>query len=149
MKDFKLNISSLGYLVAELTNIVTASPNKSFRVSIKLWRESRSLSQNNFQHVIYDELSKYLISRGRTDWTEKKTKIEMKNNFLGWVNADCTDMVTGEITIRQVLRSSSKLDVGEACDYITKMLDLCNNLGCTIKIPAKCEYRDVLEKQIN
>ncbi len=58
MKDFKLTISSLGYFTAQLTKLVTASPNKSFRVSVKVWRESRSLSQNSLYWKWLGEIAK-------------------------------------------------------------------------------------------
>ncbi len=147
MKDFKLTVSSLGYFIAELTKIITSNPNKAFRVNIKAWRESRSLSQNAFQHVIYSEISKYLIKKGRTDWSDAKVKFEMKSNFLGWVNTECTNVSTGEVTTRQVLKSTSGLDAGEACDYITKLLDFANNIGCFIRIPANSDYQKYIDQQ--
>lgn len=147
MKDFKLTISSLGYFVAEISKMITSNPNKGFRVNIKAWRESRSLSQNAFQHVIYGEISKYLIKKGRTDWSNTKVKFEMKNNFLGWVDTECTNVSTGEVTTRQVLKSTSGLDAGEACDYITKLLGFANNIGCSIRIPADSEYQKLIDKQ--
>ena len=147
MKDFKLNISSLGYLVAELTKLVTANPNKSFRIVVKGWRESRSLSQNAFQHVIYSDISKYLIKKGRTDWNDEKVKFEMKNNFLGWDVTECTNVTTGEITTKEVLRGTSKLDAGEACDYITKLLDFAQGIGCSIRIPADSDYQKYIDEQ--
>ena len=147
MKDYKLNINSLGSFIGELTKMIMSDKDKSWRVTIKGWREKRSLSQNAFQHVIYDDISKYLISKGRKDWCPKFTKKNMKNNFLGWEKTEYTDVKTGEITIREELISTSNLDVGVACDYITKLLDFAQSIGCNIKIPAVCDYRDYLNQQ--
>ena len=144
MKNFRLSANSIGLFIAELWKLDLT---KAWRVTIVQWREKRSLSQNAFQHVIYNEISVFLISKGRTDWCPKFTKRNMKNNFLGWEVTEYTDVKTGEITTREELISTSGLDVGVACDYITKLLDWAQSIGCTIKIPAQCEYRDYLDKQ--
>lgn len=146
MKSFKLTVSSIGEFIQELWKLDLT---KAYRVTVVLWREKRSLSQNAFQHVIYDDISKYLISKGRKDWCPKYTKRNMKNNFLGWERTEYTDVKTGEITTREELISTSGLDVGVACDYITKILDFAQSIGCNIKIPASCDYRDYLNKQNN
>lgn len=146
MKNFKLTANSIGLFIQELWKLDLT---KAYRVTVISWREKRSLSQNAFQHVIYDDISKYLISKGRTDWCPKFTKKNMKNNFLGWELTEYTDVKTGEITVREELISTSGLDVGVAGDYITKLLDFAQTIGCTIKIPAVCDYRDYLNKQDN
>jgi hypothetical protein len=147
MKDFKLTISSLGWLVAELTKLITSNQDKAYRVNVKLWREKRSLSQNAFQHVIYGDISKYLISKGRSDWTEKVTKKNLKNKFLGWEKEEYTDIETGEITIKEVLISTAGLDVGDSFNYTTNILGWAESIGCEIKIPSKCDYRELMERQ--
>lgn len=147
MKDFKLNFSSLGYFIQEITKLIHSDQLKNYRVNIVEWREKRSLSQNAFQHVIYSEISKYLISKGRTDWSEEKVKFEMKNNFLGWKKRECTNVLTGDVIVKEVLISTTSLDVGESCDYTTKILDFSQSIGCTIKIPVNCDYRDYIEMQ--
>tara|TARA_R110002020_G_scaffold248376_1_gene462364 strand:- start:3543 stop:3983 length:441 start_codon:yes stop_codon:yes gene_type:complete len=144
MRDFKLNANSIGYFIQELWKLDLT---KSWRITVVQWREKRSLSQNAFQHVIYKEISAYLIGKGRTEWTEKKTKFEMKNNFLGWEVTECTNVHTGEVTTKETLIETSGLDIGVSGDYTTKLLDFAQNIGCTIKIPAKCDYRDYLNVQ--
>lgn len=147
MKDFKLTFSRLGYFIQEATKLLQESPNQAFRVNIVRWREKRSLSQNAFQHVIYEEISKYLVSKGRKDWTPGFTKENMKNTFLGWVDEEFTNMQTGEIVTKSVLRSTSKLDLGEAYNYTTQILDWANSIGCFIKIPESSEYYQLMQDQ--
>ena len=144
MKSFKLTANSIGLFIAELWKLDLT---KAYRVTVVQWREKRSLSQNAFQHVIYKEISDYLVSKGRTDWTEKKTKFEMKNNFLGWEVTKCTNVHTGEITTKEILIGTIGLDVGTSGDYTTKLLDFAQSINCTIKIPAQCDYRDYLNRQ--
>ncbi len=144
MKNFKLTANSIGLFIAELWKLDLT---RAYRVTVVQWREKRSLSQNAFQHVIYKEISDYLVSKGRTDWTEKKTKFEMKNNFLGWEITKCTNVHTGEITTKETLIETSGLDVGTSGDYTTKLLDFAQSINCTIKIPSQCDYRDYLNRQ--
>jgi hypothetical protein len=120
---------------------------KKYRVNIVEWRSKRSISQNSLQHVIYSDISKYLISKGRIEWTEKKVKESLKSKFLGWEQREIIDVVTGEITVKEMLRESSKLDVGEAFHYTTQIIEWAESIGCEIKIPAKCEYREIMERQ--
>lgn len=146
MTEFKLTLASAVYVTSELINIAR-SPNKTYRVVVSEWREKRSLSQNALQHVIYSDISEYLISKGRKHCTPAWVKDALKNQFLGWELVEFTDLKTGEITRRDVLRSTKSLDVGESCHYTTQILDWAQSIGCNIKIPAKCEYRDMLNKQ--
>ncbi len=122
-------------------------PAKGWRIDFKEWRDARTLSQNAFQHAIYEDISRYLIGRGRSECTPPWVKDAVKNRFLGWVDKVFVDIKTGEKTVRQVLRSTSKLDPGEACYYIDQLLEWASSIGLEIKIPAKCEYRDYKEVQ--
>ncbi len=145
MSDFHLTKSNLGGLVQMLTELLTSG--NDYRVSIKQWRESRSLSMNSFQHVIYSKVSKYLISKGRLDWSEEVTKDNLKNKFLGWIDKEYTDIITGEITVKSVLRQTSKLDSGEAYHYTTQLIEWAEFIGCRIEISATGEYKQLMDKQ--
>lgn len=145
MNEFKLTLASAVHVTSQLIDL--ARSNKTYRVVVSEWREKRSLSQNALQHVIYSDVSEYLISKGRKHCTTAWVKSALKNQFLGWTETEFTDLNTGEITNREVLRSTKDLDVGESCHYTTQILDWAQSIGCSIKIPAKCEYRDMLNKQ--
>ena len=145
IKDYKLTLSNLIALVEQLTTALLT--NQTLRVNVKVWREKRSLNQNAFQHVCYKEISKYLISKGRKDWTPSKTKDALKNQFLGWLEQEFTDLITGEITVKQALRESSKLDKGDAYQYTTQILDWSESIGLTIKIPVTCEHYKQMAEQ--
>tara|TARA_R110002020_G_scaffold173832_1_gene364801 strand:- start:2 stop:442 length:441 start_codon:yes stop_codon:yes gene_type:complete len=107
----------------------------------------RSQSQNAFQHSIYGEISRYLISKGRTDCDADWVKKALKNQFLGWELEEYTNLLTGEITTKEVLKRTSKLGTGEAHYYTEQIIAWASGIGCEIKIPAKCEYRDIQERQ--
>ena len=107
----------------------------------------RSLSQNSFQHVCYQEISKYLVAKGRNEWTPEFVKKNLKNKMLGWKAETFVDVKTGERREIWTLKSSSKLDKGEAMNYITQILDWAESIGCHIKIPESSEYMKLMQSQ--
>jgi len=58
VKDFKLTFSSLGYLIQEITKLLTDNQTKAFRVNIVGWREKRSLTSNGQIHLWFGQLAK-------------------------------------------------------------------------------------------
>jgi hypothetical protein len=122
-------------------------PKSGYRLNWGEFRETRSLSQNALQHAIYDDVSKYLMSKGRADCTPEWIKDMLKNKFLGWVDREFTDVKSGEKTIHQVLRSTAALDKGESFTYTTAILEWASSIGCEIRLPAKCEYRELMDMQ--
>lgn len=107
----------------------------------------RSLSQNSFQHVCYQEISKYLAAKGRNEWTPEFVKKNLKNKLIGWQSETFVDVKTGERRDIWTLKSSSKLDKGEAMNYITQILDWAESIGCHIKIPEDSEYMKAMQSQ--
>lgn len=142
--ELKADIRTLGAAIAQITKLV--ADGFALRISIKQWTEKRSLSQNALQHVIYKDISVYLVDHGR-DWSEEKVKKALKFKFLGEYVEEITDVVTGKVYKRKELRSTAKLDKGEAYHYTTQIIDWAESIGCQIKIPANCEYRDLMEEQ--
>ncbi|AUS02152.1 recombinase [Vibrio phage 2.095.A._10N.286.46.E10] len=107
----------------------------------------RSLPQNDYQHVLYSEISKYLVAKGRNEWTPGFVKKNLKNKFLGWQTETFVDVKTGERREIWTLKSSSKLDKGEAMNYITQILDWAESIGCHIRIPEDSEYMKLMQSQ--
>jgi len=147
MKKLEMRVDgvNLGYCLKVISDAILTG--KVIKVVICEWREKRSLSQNALQHVIYGDISKYLVANGRDKWTPEYTKKQLKNKFLGWIDEEYIDIETGECTIKSVLRGSSSLDKGEAYHYTTQIIEWAESIGCEIRIPAKCEYRDLQEQQ--
>ncbi|MCP4356212.1 MAG: hypothetical protein GY793_11435, partial [Proteobacteria bacterium] len=118
MNEFKLTMSSLGYFIAELTKLVTDSPNKSFRVSVKLWRESRSLSQNNLYWRWLTEIAK--------QWDVSNDPEILHEIFKKYY---CPEKVVNE---HVSIKSTKKLDVGEMHFYLNKIESFCLDRGFKI-----------------
>lgn len=116
-------------------------------LQVKPYKKTRSLSQNAFQHVIYGEVSKYLIRHGRKEWNPEFVKKQLKNKFLGWVQTEFVDVLSGEVSIKEELKSTADLDTGESYHYTTQILEWASSIGCYINVPADCEYRTIQEHQ--
>ena len=144
MKDLKLTASSMGFIFNQLKEM--AMSGKAYRLTVKEWREKRSIPQNALQHSIYGDISKFLIANGRPDWTPEYTKMALKSKFLGWDSVDVVDIETGEVTTREVERKTSALDVGESCHYTTQIIDWAEGIGCQIRIPVNSDYYKYLQE---
>lgn len=137
IKGFKLTLESLPELLKQIMPELKTS---NLRVDVKIWKDARSIPLNSFQHVIYGELSRYLIKRGRGDFTPEYAKMTLKNWFLGWEDMEVTDLSNGKPKIVSVLRETSKLDRGEAHRYTEQIIEWCESVGLTIKIPINSDY---------
>lgn len=141
----KALITSKGELIALFSGL---SQSNEYPLNITYSKHGkRSLSQNALQHSIYGEISRYLISKGRTDWSADKVKLSLKSKFLGWDIEEVTDILTGEITSKEILRKSSDLDKGESYHYTTQIIEWAESIGCEIRIPVTSEYYRLREEQ--
>lgn len=118
-----------------------------YRLLIKPWRETRSLSQNALAHMWFGEISEYLIARGKTFATPEWVKDAMKHTYLGYESKDRIDVVTGEVTTVQSLRHTSDLETGEMYIFLCKVEGWAMNIGCHLTIPQSCEYQLLRDKQ--
>ncbi|WP_105596584.1 hypothetical protein, partial [Cronobacter sakazakii] len=69
-----------------------------YRLIIKPWRETRSLSQNALAHMWFAEISDYLIKRGKAFASAAWVKDALKHSYLGYERREMTDVITGEKT---------------------------------------------------
>lgn len=141
MKDFKLTINTLGFLVTELTKVLKES-NKTYRVSVKEWKESRSLSQNALYWKWLGEINQQMplkvegsIIQGVDLWHEvfKKYYCPEKNATNG--------------TNSMSIKSTKILDVGEMTFYLSKIEQFCIDRGVSLTIPESSEYYQLMEYQ--
>lgn len=134
--------------IPELAATVAAMLNDG-PVRVKLsGQKARSLSQNSLAHCWFAEISRWLISNGREFATPEWCKDAMKHTFLGYEDVFDTDVVTGISTRRQVLRHTSKLDVGEMKLFMDLVYSWALDKGLPLTIPEGCQY-DELNKQEN
>ena len=142
MKDFRLNMGSLGTLVTELTKLL--STNKTYRVNVVEWREKRSLSQNSLYWKWLTEInqqSPLMIEDSNLDggelWHEvfKKYYCPVKN-------------ITNKEKILPI-QSTKLLDVGEMTFYLNKIEQWAMDRGLRLTIPEDSEYAQLMQYQNN
>ncbi|WP_312112198.1 YbcN family protein [Pantoea septica] len=120
---------------------------ETYRLIIKQWREKRSLNQNALSHMWYSEISDWLIRRGKDFASPEWVKDAMKHTYLGYVEREMVDVVTGETTVIRSLRHTSDLDTGDMHFYLTQVEGWALSLGCKLTVPADSEYMNLKEKQ--
>ena len=139
MKDFKLDKGNMASVLQFISKMVTES-GKTYRVSIKEWRDSRSLSQNALSHKWYGELSVYLINKGRKDSNPEFCKDLMKHTFLGYEVRVMTDAITGVKTEVSQLKHTSGLDTGEMYHFMCLVDNWAVSIGCMLTVPDGSQY---------
>lgn len=120
---------------------------ETYRLIIRPWREKRSLNQNALSHMWYSEISDWLIRRGKDFASPEWVKDAMKHTYLGYVEREMVDVVTGETTVIRSLRHTSDLDTGDMHFYLTQVEGWALSLGCKLTVPADSEYMTLKEKQ--
>ena len=140
IKDFKLNVSSLGFFIAEITKMIMSSKDKSWRVTIKGWRESRSISQNSLYWKWMAELSKQAKVNGKEFsgeiWAEFFKKYYCPSKSI--------EMPLGESS---EVKTTTNLDTGEMHHYLSNIQAWCMSEGYHLTIPSDCDYQKLIDKQ--
>ena len=138
----KSNFSAIGQQILSMLD-----SGETYRLIIKPWRERRSLNQNALSHMWYSEISDWLIRRGKDFASPEWVKDAMKHTYLGYVEREMVDVVTGETTVIRSLRHTSDLDTGDMHFYLTQVEGWALSLGCKLTVPADSEYMNLKEKQ--
>lgn len=138
----KSNFSAIGQQILPMLD-----SGETYRLIIKPWREKRSLNQNALSHMWYSEISDWLIRRGKDFASPEWVKDAMKHTYLGYVEREMVDVVTGQTTAIRSLRHTSDLDTGDMHFYLTQVEDWALSLGCKLTMPADSEYMKLKEKQ--
>ncbi|WP_273761559.1 recombination protein NinB [Aeromonas hydrophila] len=136
-----LNFTSVGKQISELLKI------GDMRITVKPWREKRSLSQNALLHLWMDEISDFLIRHGRIQATPEWVKDAMKHSFLGYIETERINVITGERITVSELKHTSSLDTGEMHYFLSHVEVWAVNINCRLTIPDNCEYRKLKEIQ--
>lgn len=141
VKDFKLTLGTLGWLVTELTKLLQ-STGKTYRISVVEWREKRSLSQNSLYWRWMDEINKQapLVVEGSSVKGAELWHEVMKRYYCPVKN-----ITNGEKSLP--VKSTKILDVGEMTFYLNKIENFCIERGIKLTIPEDSEYYKLMESQ--
>jgi hypothetical protein len=142
MNDLKLTVSSLGYTITQLSNLIMSNQGKTYRVSIKEWREKRSLSQNSMYWAWLSEIQKQnplQVDSGAIEGNELWHEV-FKKYFCP------VKSIRNENAVLQT-QSTKLLDVGEMTHYLNRIEQWCIDRGIKLTIPADSEYSKLMESQ--
>lgn len=115
---------------------------KTYRVSIKEWREKRSLSQNSLYWVWLDEISKQCNLE--SDASTKKSSELWHEVFKHYY---CPVKTITNNNASLTVKSTTMLDVGEMTFYLNKIESWCLDRGVRLTIPEDSEYYKLLNGQ--
>ncbi|MDI7399051.1 YbcN family protein [Cronobacter dublinensis] len=138
----KSNFAAIGQQLAPMLE-----SGECFRLIIKPWRDNRSLSQNALAHMWFNEISAYLIKRGKSFASPAWVKDALKHSYLGYEQREMTDVITGEKTTIRSLRHTSDLDTGEMHFFLTQVEGWALNICCRLTIPDNCQYAQLRAQQ--
>ena len=111
-------------------------------ITLKPYKNPRTLSQNAMFHAWCRELSAWVIERDPT-YTPDNVKLLLKQKFLGTENVK-----VGKTLIENQLRHTSKLDTGEMHHFMDEVYHWAFELGYALPIDPQSEYRKLQLKQV-
>ena len=139
MKDFQLTFNSLPELVRALTELVKNNHVKKWRISIKEWREKRSISQNSL----------YWLWMGELEKTADVMGVKYKSDAWAEVFKDAycpSKSIETPFGIKET-KSTTKLDTGEMHYYLNQIHAYCMQYGWVLPVPEDSEYNKLINEQ--
>ena len=138
MDDFCLNKDTLAKFWELCCDL--SKTNKRYRVSIKEWRETRSLSQNALYHKWLSEIAAQVDVRGvhfdHETWHEYFKK--------HWCPIKVITLPVGA----QRVKSTKKLDTGEMTFYLSQIEEWAIGHHIALTMPDDCEYQKLKNEQV-
>lgn len=110
------------------------------------YKNPRTLTQNALMHIWFREIAEAMNKAGMKidgeDYTADDAKLLMKYLFLG-----TEDIIRGKLVIKDQLRSTRKLDKGDAQHFMDDIVDWCDGKNILLSNPAGNEYAKLREAQ--
>ena len=140
MIELKITLANLGLLITELTKALQAT-GKPHRVTIRQWKESRSLSQNALYWKWLTEINK----QAPLQCDAKISGAEMWHEVFKKYYCPAKSVKNNHAEI--AIKSTKSLDVGEMTHYLNKIENWCMDRGVMLTIPHDSQYYRLMEKQ--
>lgn len=141
MDDLKLTVTSLKFVWQTLCDLIKNNPDKVYRVSIKEWRERRSLDQNSLYWKWLSEIDKQ--SHLKVDSGNIKGS-ELWHEVFKKYYCPVKNITNGENSLP--VKSTKMLDVGEMTYYLNKIENWCIDRGIILTIPDSSEYSQLMRR---
>jgi len=141
MQELKLTLSNLGEVFNQLTKIAQ-SKNVAYRLSVKEWKETRSLSQNSMYWAWLGEINKQAPLQCDSKISGSEMWHEVFKKYY------CPAKVVKSTKATLEVKSTKALDVGEMTFYLNKIENWCMDRGIKLSVPPGSEYEKLMENQI-
>ena len=105
------------------------------QIELKPYRNPRSISQNSLFHKWCKEISDKFIERVENASPEN-IKLYLKHMFLG-----TESLVLGNTVIKDQVKQSSKLDVGEMLHFMDQIYHWSLDHGIILTVPEDSDYQ--------
>lgn len=136
----KRNFISIGQQLIRLPESI-----ESHRRIIKPGKEKRRLSQNVLSHVLKEQLSEYLIRRGKAIATKELVKNTIGHTCACYEQGEIVGVISGEKIIINSLRPPG-IVTGDM-HFLTHVEGRPLNIGCKLTVPGDSENQKLEGKQ--
>lgn len=132
MDDFCLHETTKAQLWPVLKELVATG--KRYRVSIKVWHDKRSVSQNALLWKWNDEIARQLVKAGKGTFTGEQLHEYLKEIY-------CPAKAITVMGETRYVKSTKLLETGEMTLYLDQLNTWARQRGISLTIPARCEYQ--------
>ena len=140
MIELRISLSNIGHLITEITKLIQ-STGKDYRVTIKEYKESRSLSQNALMWKWLSEIDKQAPLMCESKISGPEMWHEVFKHYY------CPMKVVANKKAALNIKSTKMLDLGEMTFYLNKIEQWCIDRGIKLTIPSDSEYAKLREYQ--
>jgi len=105
------------------------------KIELKPYRNPRTISQNALFHKWCDEISNKFIKQV-DNASPENIKVYLKHMFLG-----TESLVLGKTEIKDQVKQSSKLDVGEMLHFMDQIYHWSLDHGIILTVPEDSDYQ--------
>lgn len=138
MDDFCLHETTKAQLWPVLKELVATG--KRYRVSIKVWHDKRSVSQNALLWKWNGEIAGQLVKAGKGAFTGEQLHEYLKEIY-------CPAKAITVMGETRYVKSTKLLDTGEMTLYLDQLNTWARQRGIRLTIPARCEYQQLRTHQ--
>lgn len=147
MDDLCLHSSNIKSIFSTLIELVKSE--KRYRLTIKIWKDKRTIDQNSLSHMWYTDIAEQANQRLKTNsYTMNSVKHDLKEMFLGYEEIEHKNVITGELTKKLELIKTSDLDTGEMHFFLQQVETWSYQNGFKLRIPNDSEYRKLQLEQV-
>ena len=143
-----IDIGNIETTTETLADLIDSIVDQGKRCEITVKESRRKLSQNALFHVWVAQISKHLTAKGKAYCTPGWVKRQLKGSFLGTESIESVCLLTGDKSVTEEVRSSSKLDKGEFNFFLNRIQEWAVDIGLILSAPIDSTYTELNNRQV-